>query len=85
MMAEVSNELIYEVLKAMQQRLANIEAKMGEVDGRIHALTIRMDGLRTEVGAAHSGIENIYQTLAHSDGRLSRIEKRLELAHEPAE
>ena len=84
-MAEVTNELIYEILKSMQQRLSNIEAKMGEVDGRMHALTIRMDGLRTEVGAAHAGIENIYQTLAHTDGRLARIEKRLELVHEPAE
>jgi archaellum component FlaC len=84
-MADVTNELIYEVLKAMQQRLANIEAKIGEVDGRMHALTIRMDGLRTEVGAAHAGIENIYQTLAHSDGRLARIEKRLDLVHEHVE
>jgi DNA repair ATPase RecN len=84
-MAEVTNDLIHEVLKAVQQRLPNIEAKIGEVDGRLHALSIRMDGLRTEVGAAHAGIENIYQTLSHSDGRLARIEKRLDLVHEPAE
>jgi len=84
-MVEVSNELIYEVLKAMQQRLSNIEAKLGEVDGRMHALAIRLDGLRTEVGAAHSGIENIYQTLSHSDGRLARIEKRLDLVDHAVE
>jgi DNA repair ATPase RecN len=84
-MADVSNDLIYEVLKQVQQRLANIEHKLGEVDGRLHMLTQRIDGVRTEVGAAHTGIENIYQTLGHTDGRLSRIEKRLDLAHEPAE
>ena len=84
-MAEVSNDLIYEVLKAVQQRLGNIEAKLAEVDGRLHALSIRMDGLRTETAAAHAGIENIYQTLSHSDGRLSRIEKRLDLVDHAAE
>ena len=84
-MAEVSSDLIYEVLKAVQQRLSTIEAKLGEVDGRLHTLAIRMDGLRTETAAAHAGIENIYQTLSHSDGRLARIEKRLELVEHAAE
>jgi DNA repair ATPase RecN len=84
-MAEVTNELIYEILKSIQQRLNNMEHKLGEVDGRLHTLTIRMDGMRTELGAAHTGIENSYQTLGHSDARLMRIVKRLDLAHEPAE
>jgi DNA repair ATPase RecN len=84
-MAEVTNELIYEILKSVQQRLNNIEHKLGEVDGRLHTLTIRMDGMRTELGAARTGIENIYQTLGHSDAHLMRFEKRLDLAHEPAE
>lgn len=84
-MADVTNELIYEVLKAVQQRLGNIEAKLGEVDGRMHALAIRMDGLRSETAAAHSGIETIYQTLSHADGRLSRIEKQLDLVDHAAE
>ena len=84
-MTEVTNELIYEVLKAVQQRLSNIEAKLGEIDGRMHALSIRMDGLRTETAAAHAGIENIYRTLSHSDGRPARIEKRLDLVDHAAE
>jgi DNA repair ATPase RecN len=84
-MTDVSNELICEVLKSVQQRLGNIEAKLGEVDGRMHALSIRLDGIRSETAAAHRGIETIYQTLPHTDGRLSRIEKRLEIVVHAAE
>ena len=84
-MVDITNDLIYEVLKAMPQRLGNIEAKLGEADGRMHSLAIRLDGIRAETAAAHSGIENIYLTLSHTDGRLSRIEKRLELVEHAAE
>ena len=84
-MADVSNDPICEVPKAVQQRLGNIEAKLGEVDGRMHAPAIRMDGLRSETAAAHSGLETIYQTLSHTDGRLSRIEKQLDLVDHAAE
>jgi hypothetical protein len=84
-MAEICSDLIYEVLNTVQQRLTNLEAKPGEVDGLLHTLAIRMDGLRPEAAAAHAGIENISRTLSHSDARLARIGKRLELVEHAAE
>lgn len=84
-MAEVTNELIYEVLKAVQARLANIEHKMGEVDTRLVSMSGQLRGLASEVSAAHTDIANVYQTLGHIDGRLIRIERRLEMIEHPAE
>jgi hypothetical protein len=84
-MAEVTNELMYEVLKAMQARLSNIEHKLGEVESRIIAFDGRIQGLRYEIGAGQTDLANIYGTLGHIDDRLIRIEHRLELTGHPAE
>ena len=79
-MADVSNELIYEVLKPVQSRLPNIEHKLEEIDGRHAVLIGRLESVRMEVAAAHIGIESIYKSISHSDGRLARIERPLELS-----
>ena len=71
-MAEVTNELLYEVLRAMQDRLGKVEGKLDEVKGEITAI-------RTYIYAEHQDIGNIYTMLAKHDVRLERIEKRLEL------
>jgi hypothetical protein len=84
-MAEVTNELIYEVLKPMQGRLTNIGRKLGEVDNRLASITTQLRGLSSSVDAAHGDIANIYISLGHLDGRLKRIEKRLEIIDESAE
>ena len=68
-MAEVTNELIYEVLKAMQARLANIEQKIGEIETRLIAFDFRVQGMRQEIGAGQTELANIYGTLGHIDGR----------------
>ena len=77
-MADVSNELIYEVLKAMQQRLLNMEAKLGEIDGRMSAISLHSLGVQTD-------IKNIYTAMTKSELRLEAIERQLGLALEPAE
>jgi chromosome segregation ATPase len=71
-MAEVTNELIYEVLKAMQARLSNIEDAMREHKGQLVAL-------RQEIHAVNTNISNLYETNGTMDSRLSRIERRLEI------
>jgi hypothetical protein len=77
-MAEVTNDLIYEILKSMQGGLSNIEHKLGEIDNRLTSLTAQMN-------AVHVDIANIYQSTGRSDRRLSHIEKRLDIIEEPAE
>jgi hypothetical protein len=71
-MAEVSNELIYEVLKQMQGKIGTIEVTVGELKAEMQAFRGVMLSLQTDV-------HNIYSILTRHDGRLDRIEKRLGL------
>ena len=84
-MAEVTNELIYEVLKSMQGRMSNIEHKLGEMDTRLTSISGQLRGLSLEMNAAHTDLANVYVSLGHLDGRLMRIERRLDIVEEPAE
>jgi hypothetical protein len=72
-MAEVTNELIYEILKQLQDRMSSFEHKMDEVKSELQAL-------RTHSLAMQQDIQNIYVTLVRQDQRLNRIERRLEIS-----
>ena len=75
-MAEVTNELIYEVLKAMQPRLSNIEGSVIEVKTELQAVRGHMLAIQTDIA-------NLYAGQANGDVRLARIERRLELTDTP--
>jgi DNA repair ATPase RecN len=72
-MADVTNELIYEVLKQLQDRMASFDRKLDEVRGEMQALRIHSVGVQQD-------IQNIYSVLVRHDGRLERIERRLEIS-----
>ncbi|TKT76909.1 hypothetical protein [Aquamicrobium sp. LC103] len=71
-MAEITNELIYEILKNIQFRLDKIEAGVDELRHGHSALRGHMISIQTD-------ISNIYTSLARHDERFDRIERRLEL------
>ena len=75
-MAEVSNELIYEVLKQVQQRLDRVDHKVDELKSEMNALRGHMISLQQDT-------HNIYGVLGRQDTRLERIERRLELSDAP--
>jgi hypothetical protein len=75
-MAEVTNELIYEVLKPLQSDVTGLKDAWQEN-------TAALNAIRTHVIAQSQDIQNIYAILARHDGRLARIERRLEIT-EPA-
>ena len=75
-MAEVSNELIYEVLKQIQERGNGTDRKVDE-------LKSEMQAFRGHLIALQQDVHNIYTVLARHDSRLDRIERRLQLV-EPA-
>ncbi len=83
-MAEVTNELIYEVLKAMQARLGNLEEGLREVRGEIRALRGNALASNSRLDAIQMDTGNIYETLGAIDTRISRIERRLEIIDTPA-
>ena len=77
-MAEVTNELIYEILKSLQRGQSNLEHTMGEVRNELQALRVHTVGMMTD-------IKNVYSTTAAIEVRLDRIEKRFDHVAEPAE
>jgi hypothetical protein len=75
-MAEVTNDLMYEVLKQVQSDVAGLKDAWLEN-------TAALNAIRTHMIAQSQDIQNIYAMLARHDGRLARIERRLEIT-EPA-
>jgi hypothetical protein len=75
-MAEVTNELMYEILKRIQDRVDMTDKKVDELKAEMQAFRGYMISLQQDV-------HNIYAILARHDTRLDRIERRLELV-EPA-
>jgi tetrahydromethanopterin S-methyltransferase subunit G len=77
-MAEVSNELIFEVLKQVQQRLDRVDHKIDEVKSELNALRGHQISMQQD-------LQNVYGILGRSDVRLDHIERRLELNEVPAQ
>ena len=75
-MADVTNELIYEVLKSIQDRLTSIENEQ-------RASREELNALRGHQIAMQQDVHNIYEILGELKARMQVIERRLELS--PAE
>jgi chromosome segregation ATPase len=76
-MAEVTNELMYEILKQLQARMDSFDKKMDEIKSELQAL-------RNHSLAMQQDVQNIYTILVRHDSRLDRIKQRLELREAPA-
>ena len=72
MLAEVNGELIYEILKRIQDDTAAV--KLGQSE-----LKAEMQAFRGHLVAVQQDIHNVYMTLARHDTRLDRIDRRLGL------
>jgi hypothetical protein len=72
-MADVTNELMYGVLKATQRDMSDVKASIGEVKLELNALCGHMVSMQQD-------IHKIYGVLTRHDDRLERIERRLELS-----
>ncbi|MCK7475124.1 MAG: hypothetical protein MZV49_20015 [Rhodopseudomonas palustris] len=75
-MAEVSNELIFEVLKQVHHRLEKVDHKVDE-------LKFEMNAMRGYLISMQQDVQNVYGILGRYDGRLEHIERRLELNDAP--
>ena len=72
-MAEITNELMYEILKELQDRMRSFEKKMDEVKSEIQAVRIHSVAIQQDA-------QNIYAILTRHETRLDRIERRLEIS-----
>jgi len=72
-MAETTDELMYEILKKRQDDMSLVHRKLDEIKSELQALRIHSIAVQQDV-------QNIYSVLTRHDGRLTRIERRLEIA-----
>ena len=71
-MAEISQELVQELLRRLHQRADRSE-------NTVRDLRNELNSMRLALHAHQSDINNIYAMLLQMDARLDRIENRLEL------
>jgi septal ring factor EnvC (AmiA/AmiB activator) len=83
-MADVTNELMYEIMKAMQARLEQVDGKADESKHDMMALRTQMIGLHQDLLSIHQELGGIHATLVRHEHRLDRIERRLDLTDAPA-
>jgi transcriptional regulator with XRE-family HTH domain len=69
---EVTNELLFETLKAMQATLARHSEDFREIKGRLGILEAQVAGLHANYASLSNRIDRI-------DERLARVERRLDL------
>ncbi|CAL76589.1 conserved hypothetical protein [Bradyrhizobium sp. ORS 278] len=82
-MTAVTNELMYDVSKSIQARLAQVDGKIDELKLAEQASRTAQIALRQEITGIHQELSRIHATLVRSEGRLDRIERRLELNDVP--
>jgi hypothetical protein len=75
-MAQVTNELMFEVLKSIQQHTQRMDLTLGEVK-------LELQAIRGHQPAMQQDISVIYSRLGSIEQRVDRIERRLGLL-EPA-
>lgn len=82
-MADVTPELVLEVLKSVQARLAQVDGKIDELKHEMQASRTSQNGIRQEIASVFQEVSGIHATLVRHEGRLDRIEARLELNDVP--
>jgi septal ring factor EnvC (AmiA/AmiB activator) len=83
-MADVTAELMFdEVLRSVQARLAQVDGKIDELKQEMQASRTSQNGIRHEITSEFQEISGVHATLVRHEGRLDRIERRLELSDTP--
>jgi hypothetical protein len=75
-MAEISADLVHEVLKSLQR-------DMSQFKNEPRGVSTSLSALRGHQVSMQQGIHNTYGMLVRYDDRLDRIERRLELSNAP--
>ena len=82
-MAEVSSELIYEVLKSLQARHDKTDHKLEELSHGVQAVRLGLNSVRHEIVVVQNELAGIHATLIRHEHQLDRIDRRLELNDTP--
>ena len=72
-MADVTLELMFEVLKSVQTRLAQVDGKIDELKQEMQASRTSQNAIRQEITGVFQKILGVHATLVRHEGRLDRI------------
>ncbi|HEY0327721.1 MAG TPA: hypothetical protein VGC77_01370 [Rhodopseudomonas sp.] len=75
-MAEISADLVYEVLRSVQHDISQIK-------GEVRDVKIELNAIRGHLISVQQDIHNIYGILGRHDARFEHIERRLDLNETP--
>lgn len=75
----ITNELIYEVLKSIQDDIAHMRRGFREIDRRFDAIERSQNGLRIDIAALSDLTIDQREGYRKLTDRVSRIERRLEI------
>jgi hypothetical protein len=79
-MTQISNELIYEVLKNVQAGQADMKATLADHTRQLLRIREDMNNIRDDINGLRSDDLRIETLQTNLDARLERIERRLNLA-----
>jgi septal ring factor EnvC (AmiA/AmiB activator) len=82
-MADVTAELMFEALRVIQARLGQVDGKIDELKQEMQASRTSQNGIRHEITGVFQEISSIHATLVRHEHRLDRIEGQLELSDAP--
>jgi uncharacterized coiled-coil DUF342 family protein len=82
-MADATREFMLEILKSLQAPLARVDGKVDELKQEMQASRTCQNGIREEITSVFQEISGAHATLVRREGRLDRIERRLEMSVVP--
>jgi hypothetical protein len=78
-MTEITNQLMYEVLKSVQAQVAIIREDMDSIKMRLTSQDSRLGHILHAIGDLHTDIAEVSGRMDRLESRLGRVETRLEL------
>jgi predicted nucleic acid-binding Zn-ribbon protein len=78
-MAQITNELIYEVLKSIQAQVAIVREDMESVKARLTSQDNRLGHILSAVADLHGDIAEVSGRMDRLESRMGRVENRLNL------
>jgi predicted nucleic acid-binding Zn-ribbon protein len=79
-MVEITNELIYEILKSIQAQVAIVREDMESMKVRLTSQDSRLGHILSAVADLHSDIAEVSGRMDRLESRMGRVENRLNLA-----
>jgi len=82
-MVQVTNELIYEVLKSIQAQVAIVREDVDSIKHRVTAHDGRIGQVLSAIAGLHGDLAEVSGRMDRLESRMGRVENRLNLSDTP--